>query len=252
MIGRTKAIVLPEPVWARRKVSQVELRRCGMARFWISVGVVILRDLERWLLIASLIPSWIKSVAGINAGAEMSFTGSISGDLGDFESACRGGGGDGEVGFFAGMVETSGFPVKREDEPKLRVPSGAEFEDEATRFRFIGLEGLEVGVLLSSPATLFSTEALGVVSSPPCLDGVKTLLWAGDPLVARVAFILSHFLFSARSFHFPLYLFDDEAATGGGPPVSMLRRRPSSIGKRRKKDRQRNFPFELKYVLYVL
>jgi hypothetical protein len=176
-------------------------------------------------------------VAGINVEAGISFTGSVSGDLGDVGSAGGGGGGGGEVGFLVDVVvDTSGFPVKRDDDPKLRVPTGAEFDAEATRFRFRGLEGLDVGVPLSSAATLFSTEALGVVSSPPSLDGVKTLPWAGDPFVARFAFILSHFLFSARSFHFPLYLLDDEATTGGGPPVSMLRRRPSSMVMRREKD----------------
>ena len=46
-IGRRKARVLPEPVWERRKVSRGEVRRCGIERDWMRVGVVMERDLER-------------------------------------------------------------------------------------------------------------------------------------------------------------------------------------------------------------
>jgi len=65
-MGRRKARVLPEPVWARRKVSWCgEVRRWGIARDWICVGLEIWRERWRWADIVGLIPKEVKSLTSL-------------------------------------------------------------------------------------------------------------------------------------------------------------------------------------------
>ena len=64
-IGRRKERVLPGPVWERRKVSWVVVRRCGIARDWMRVGWIMERNFDKWWQMAGEMPRAENSFSGV-------------------------------------------------------------------------------------------------------------------------------------------------------------------------------------------
>ena len=124
-IGRTNAKVLPEPVWARRKVSWEVPNKCGIASCWISVGWEMESVLDRWEEIVELIPREVKVVA-VSDGAFVGCEGAV-------------------VGWFSfGGDIISGLLVNREEEGNVRGATGVALAEVVLvlfRFRFNGRDG---------------------------------------------------------------------------------------------------------------
>ena len=99
------------------------MSRCGIASFWISVGLEISRDLSRCKHITGLIPRDVNSPSlFLGSGAFVARGEAVLLSLGANVDA-------GEV--------ISGLPVNKEEEAKVRGMTGVAFDEETGVLRFL-------------------------------------------------------------------------------------------------------------------
>ena len=128
----------------------------------------------------------------------------------------------------------SGLEVNNEEEPKLRLPTGVAFDDEATVCFLFLFNDRSPSFNVSSfsrppftPFVVFTTETslVGIVVGIVDLTG---------PFNTLLALILSHFFDRALSFHRPLYCVDTKFVPGVSPTSKLRRRSSSAMNSKRK------------------
>ena len=126
----------------------------------------------------------------------------------------------------------SGLEVNNE-EPKLRLPTGVAFDDEATPcFLFLfndrspSFNALSLSRPPFTPFVVFTTETSLVGIVVGIVAGIVDLT---GPFNTLLALILSHFFDRALSFHRPLYCVDTKFVPGVSPTSKLMRRSSSAM-----------------------